>query len=50
MLVRDDLQHGRLIRAGGQEWDIPLEICLFRQPSEMAAVAENLWALVAGKG
>ena len=47
MLVHDDLQQGSLIRAGGEEWDIPLEICLFRQPSDMAAVAENLWALVA---
>ncbi len=25
----------------------PLEICLFRQPSDMAQVAENLWALAA---
>lgn len=47
MLVHDDLQQGSLIRAGGKEWDIPLDICLFRQPSDMAAVAENLWALVA---
>ncbi|MFF7396091.1 LysR family transcriptional regulator [Achromobacter sp. NPDC008082] len=46
MLVHDDLQQGKLVRAGGPEWDIPLEICLFRQPTDMAPVAENLWALV----
>ncbi|AYD66169.1 LysR family transcriptional regulator [Achromobacter sp. B7] len=46
MLVHEDLQDGKLVRAGGPEWDIPLEICLFRQPSDMAPVAENLWALV----
>lgn len=45
MLVQDDLQQGVLIRAGGVEWDIPLEICLFRQPTEMAPVAESLWML-----
>lgn len=47
MLVQDDLLHGTLIRAGGGEWDIPLEICLFRQPTEMAGVAEKLWSLAA---
>ncbi|CAM3349937.1 LysR family transcriptional regulator [Bordetella flabilis] len=50
MLVHDDLAQGRLVRAGGAEWDIPLEICLFRQPSEMAQVAENLWILTQAQG
>jgi DNA-binding transcriptional LysR family regulator len=49
MLVQDDLEAGRLVRAGGKEWDIPLEICLFRQPSEMAPVAEKLWSLAAAQ-
>lgn len=49
MLVREDLAQGRLVRAGGQEWDIPLEICLFRQPTDMAAVAEQLWRLAAAR-
>jgi len=47
MLVDEDVKQGRLVRAGGHEWDIPLEICLFRQPNEMAPVAEKLWALAA---
>ena len=46
MLVHDDLVHGSLVRAGDTQWDIPLEICLFRQPTEMAPVAEKLWTLV----
>jgi DNA-binding transcriptional LysR family regulator len=50
MLVEDDLAQGRLARAGGTEWDIPLEICLFRQPSDMAQVAERLWLLAQGQG
>lgn len=45
MLVQDDLAQGRLVRAGGAEWDIPVEICLYRQPTDMAAVAEQLWRL-----
>ncbi|OZI42031.1 LysR family transcriptional regulator [Bordetella genomosp. 5] len=48
MLVQDDLDAGRLVRAGGPEWDIPLEICLYRQPFDMAQVAERLWALAQG--
>jgi DNA-binding transcriptional LysR family regulator len=50
MLVHDDLAQGRLARAGGAEWDIPLEICLFRQPSEMAQVAEKLWIVAMAQG
>lgn len=46
MLVRDDLAAGRLLRAGKEEWDIPVDICLYRQPSAMAPVAEQLWELV----
>jgi DNA-binding transcriptional LysR family regulator len=48
MLIEEDLASGRLIRAGDHEWDIPLDICLFRQPSEMAPVAEKLWTLATG--
>lgn len=45
MLIDEDLKQGSLVRAGDEDWDIPLEICLFRQPNEMAPVAERLWAL-----
>ncbi len=47
MLVHDDLEQGRLVRAGGGEWDIPVEICLFRQSNDMTRVAEELWKLTA---
>jgi len=46
MLVRDDLAQGRLRRAGGPSWDIPVEICLYRQPNDMSPVAERLWAVL----
>lgn len=46
-LVREDLEQGRLCRAGGSQWDIPVDICLYRQPSDMAPVAEKLWEVVA---
>ena len=46
MLVRDDLAQGRLLRAGGPSWDIPVEICLYRQPNEMSQVAERLWTVL----
>ena len=46
MLVRDDLAQGRLLRAGEPSWDIPVEICLYRQPNDMSPVAERLWAVL----
>lgn len=46
MLVQADLAAGRLLRAGKEEWDIPADICLYRQPSAMAPAAEQLWELV----
>ncbi len=49
-LVKEDLAQGRLCRAGGPQWDIPVDICLYRQPSELAPVAEKLWEAVAAAG
>lgn len=46
MLVQDDLAQGRLLRAGDSGQDIPVEICLYRQPSDMAPVAERLWSVI----
>lgn len=46
MLVREDLAQGRLQRAGGSSWDIPVEICLYRQPNDMSPVAERLWSVL----
>ncbi|WP_019937907.1 LysR family transcriptional regulator [Bordetella sp. FB-8] len=46
MLVREDLAQGRLLRAGGPSWDVPVEICLYRQPNAMSPVAERLWSVL----
>ena len=47
-LMADELSQGRLLNSGGPEWQIPLEIRLYRQPADMAAVAESVWALSVG--
>lgn len=44
-LIADDLRSGTLVDAGAGAWRVPVEIQLYRQPAEMAAVAEALWAL-----
>jgi LysR family transcriptional regulator, hypochlorite-specific transcription factor HypT len=42
-LVADDLLSGRLVRAGGEEWDIEIGICLFRSRARMTSAAERFW-------
>lgn len=42
-LVRADLDHGRLLRAGGGDWDIPINVSLFRTRARMTRAAENFW-------
>jgi LysR family transcriptional regulator, hypochlorite-specific transcription factor HypT len=47
-LVADELSSGRLVEGGDAAWQVPLEIRLYRQRAEMAAVAEALWTQAAG--
>jgi DNA-binding transcriptional LysR family regulator len=42
-LVADDLLSGRLVRAGAEEWDIEIGICLFRSRARMTSAAERFW-------
>jgi len=42
-LVEDDLAQGRLLRAGGADWDVPLEIRLYRDPGPLGRTAQALW-------
>jgi DNA-binding transcriptional LysR family regulator len=42
-LVADDLSSGRLLRAGAEEWDIEIGICLFRSRVRMTSAAERFW-------
>ena len=45
-LVRDDLASGRLVRAGAEEWDIDISICLFRSRARMTNAAEAFWSAI----
>jgi DNA-binding transcriptional LysR family regulator len=43
-LAQDDLDHGRLVVAGGRRWRIPVEVRLFRPVADQGRAAEALWA------
>jgi LysR family transcriptional regulator, hypochlorite-specific transcription factor HypT len=45
-LVADDLAAGRLMRAGPEEWDIAINVCLFRSRARMTPAAEAFWGAV----
>ena len=45
-LVEDDLASGRLVRAGDEEDQIPIEIRLWRPKARQAPAAEQLWAKI----
>jgi DNA-binding transcriptional LysR family regulator len=45
-LVEDDFSQGRLVRAGDESWDIPVEILLVRPRVDQSRVAESFWTLV----
>jgi DNA-binding transcriptional LysR family regulator len=44
-LAAEELLRGDLVMAGDETWCVPLEIRLYRQPAELAPVAERLWAV-----
>ena len=46
-LARDDLEQGRLLRAGPERFDIPIEIRLFRSPDCRNHAADELWSAIA---
>ncbi|CCE01718.1 LysR family transcriptional regulator [Bradyrhizobium sp. STM 3809] len=45
-LVEQDLQSGRLVRAGTKEWDIKISICLTRARARITQAAEAFWSTV----
>jgi hypothetical protein len=47
-LVSEDLAMGRLVRAGAEMWDIPIEIRLFRPREPQSSAAERFWTIVKG--
>ncbi|HTH15146.1 MAG TPA: LysR substrate-binding domain-containing protein, partial [Magnetospirillum sp.] len=46
-LVERDLEQGRLVRVVGDEWDVGVDIRLFRPRARLSPAAEALWARVA---
>ncbi|MET3912532.1 DNA-binding transcriptional LysR family regulator [Bradyrhizobium sp. S3.3.6] len=45
-LIVDQLASGALVKAGGQEWEIPIEIRVFRPRSRLTPAAEAFWTHV----
>jgi DNA-binding transcriptional LysR family regulator len=43
-LIAEDLDRGTLVRAGGPDWDAPVEIRLFRAKARQSPAAEAFWA------
>lgn len=43
-LIQADLASGRLIRAGGQDWDVPVEIRVYRPRHRLSPAAETFWS------
>lgn len=48
-LIRAELALGTLVPAGGAEWQIPVDIRLYRHAGALPAAAEALWRLVQPK-
>ncbi len=42
-LCAEDLADGRLVRAAGEDWDVPMEIRLFRPRSRRSQPVETFW-------
>ncbi|MCS3731100.1 LysR family transcriptional regulator [Bradyrhizobium betae] len=47
-LAREEIEQGRLVRAGGERFDIPIEIRLIRSPDCRNDVADTLWHALTG--
>jgi len=45
-LVQRDLDEGRLLRAGGEDWNIEIGICLFRPRTRLPNTAETFWSAI----
>jgi DNA-binding transcriptional LysR family regulator len=46
-VVQDDLAKGLLVRAGDHDWDIPVDIRLYRPKARQSQSAEAFWKLAA---
>ncbi len=48
-LVEEDMAAGKLVAAAGKDWEIPLEIRLYRERNAAGSAAEALWKTVLGR-
>ena len=46
-LVDEDISNGQVVAAANQDWDIPLEIRLYRDAPLLGKAAEEFWSRVA---
>jgi LysR family transcriptional regulator, hypochlorite-specific transcription factor HypT len=47
-LVQEDIDQGRLVLAAGSDWDVPLEIRLYRDRDLLGRAADAFWKSAAG--
>lgn len=47
ILVDEDIANGRVVAAAGNDWDVPLEIRLYRDAPTLGKAAEAFWRTVA---
>lgn len=48
-LVDEDLKQGRLVAAASEDWNVPLEIRLYRERGSSGKAAEAFWRAVTGE-
>lgn len=49
-LAESDIQSGRLVRAGGEAFDVPVQVVIYRPRSRMSPHCEAFWQKVVGRG
>ncbi len=47
-IVREAVQAGKLVRAGSRDWDVPLEVRIYRSSERLRPTATDLWRFLQG--
>ncbi|MCW5648564.1 MAG: LysR family transcriptional regulator [Ramlibacter sp.] len=42
-LARQDLEEGRLVPAGGPQWEVALQVCVYRDAARLSPAGEAFW-------
>lgn len=48
-LAEEDIDHGKLVPAAGKDWNVPLEVRLYRDAKPLSRAAEAFWKTAAGQ-